>query len=147
MPPFLFEPPFQQDRFGTLTKYLTNTSPFRVVHLSIPGPLVPNRNTCLSPFPARASSTSSNFSTNHTPAPTDFLQSHSRAYFPKGSACFIYRTSLWPCLRHGSLACSLPLPSAQASACRGRCPRTPFYHINTAYYTFIFMQSYHFFNT
>ena len=54
-------------------------------------------------------------------------------------------TSLWPCLRHGSLACSLPLPLAQASACRGHCPRTPFYHINTAYYNFIFMQSYHFF--
>ena len=29
-----------------------------------------------------------------------------------GSACFTSRTSFWPCLRHGSLACSLPLPSA-----------------------------------
>ena len=68
------------------------------------------------------------FSANQAAAPTCFLQSHSRAYFPKGSACFIYWTSLWPCLRHGSLACSLPLPSAQASACWGRCPQTPIYY-------------------
>ena len=42
-----------------------------------------------------------------------------------GPFYFIFLTSFWPCLRHGSLASSLPLPSAQASACWGRCPQTP----------------------
>ena len=44
------------------------------------------------------------------------------------AGCGITDTSFWPCLRHGSLACSLPLPSAQASACWGRCPQTPIYY-------------------
>ena len=35
------------------------------------------------------------------------------------------KTSFWPCLWHGEFASSLPLPSAQAKACWGRCPQTP----------------------
>ena len=39
----------------------------------------------------------------------------------------IYNTSLWPCLWHGSLACSLPLPSAQASSLLGALPPNPLF--------------------
>src|SRR5713226_7937942 len=35
------------------------------------------------------------------------------------------KTSFWPCLQHGEFASLLPLPSAQAKACWGRCPQTP----------------------
>src|SRR6267154_276700 len=48
-----------------------------------------------------------------------------------GQSCFTFRTSFWPCLRHGSLASSLPLPSAHALACWGRCPQTPFFFTYT----------------
>src|SRR5229473_834085 len=56
------------------------------------------------------------------------------------------KTSFWPCLWHGEFASSLPLPSAQAKACWGRCPQTPIhlypqsFHINT-----IFTYSYPFY--
>jgi hypothetical protein len=52
-------------------------------------------------------------------------------------------TSFWPCLRHGSLASSLPLPSAGPQACWGRCPQTPFFHNNTVlYFSMAFLNIY-----
>src|SRR6267154_1527843 len=67
-----------------------------------------------------------------------------------GQSCFTFRTSFWPCLRHGSLASSLPLPSAHALACWGRCPPTPFFFtytvssVHTSSYTvsLLYMSSY-----
>jgi hypothetical protein len=41
-----------------------------------------------------------------------------------------YKTSFWPCLRHGELTSSLPLPPAQAIACWRHCPQTPFLYNN-----------------
>src|ERR1700755_1831004 len=64
------------------------------------------------------------FSTNHIAALISFL----------GLLCHILMTSFWPCLRHGSLASSLPLPTAQAIACWGRCPQTPIYYSSFIYY-------------
>jgi hypothetical protein len=46
----------------------------------------------------------------------------------------LYYTSFWPCLRHRLLASSLPLPPAQAIACWGCCPQTPFLHNNLILY-------------
>ena len=40
---------------------------------------------------------------------------------------YILRTSFWPCLRHGSLASSLPSPSALAISLLGALPPNPLF--------------------
>ena len=49
------------------------------------------------------------------------------------------KASFWPCLQHGSLARSLPLPAAQAYACQGHCLQTPIYFLKVSSFSLIFL--------